>query len=401
MDRYVRDFIELPLARMTHGAPVAVYGAMSALSSIFNLKGRMKRPALAFALAGGVLTAAASPVFKSDLTASMATASPRAEMMRTSSEAALTSSSAAPAVTITTPTMARVALQEFDPGRLVSAFVPAALLPENAVTPMLLGAPIPQIEPQAQEESQDVPLGEPLVSNYAAGRWHLRAALRRSQGRMERLGITRDTVIAVHNGRPITLKAALSDRDIHQVPPVAVFEEWCASLSRYGFERRPYDVSAYERAWGLPRRTLSALRSTESGGFMSAVSFARDGGALGPFQIMWQTAQGLDVSDPFDPHQAATGAARYMRGAIIASNGNLTQAFARYNTGHGNVNANIRRNGRFVLARALPETRGHATRAVSYMGRGAETPAAAIQEIVTSTPEPVIATGITAYAPAM
>ena len=68
----------------------------------------------------------------------------------------------------------------------------------------------------------------------------------------------------------------------------------------------------------------------ESGGKQNAVS---DQGALGPMQLMPETAKALGVTDPFDYGQAIDGGARLLRQSLDRNNGRIDQAVAEYHGG--------------------------------------------------------------------
>jgi len=80
---------------------------------------------------------------------------------------------------------------------------------------------------------------------------------------------------------------------------------------------------------GLPQGLLPALIDQESGWNPRAVSPV---GAQGLGQLMPATAAGLGVSDPFNPMQNMTGAARYL-GSQLKRFGSVPLALAAYNAG--------------------------------------------------------------------
>jgi Transglycosylase SLT domain/NlpC/P60 family len=84
---------------------------------------------------------------------------------------------------------------------------------------------------------------------------------------------------------------------------------------------------------GVSPRLLAAVARQESGFDPRAVSPA---GARGLMQLMPGTADGLGVTDPFDPGQAVDGAARLLR-TLIDRFGGTELALAAYNAGPGAV----------------------------------------------------------------
>ncbi len=97
----------------------------------------------------------------------------------------------------------------------------------------------------------------------------------------------------------------------------------------------PY-ASLFEAAgakYGVSASLLSAVAKQESGYDPRAVSPA---GAQGLMQLMPGTAQGLGVTNSFDPTQAVDGAARLLR-SLLDRFGTTQLALAAYNAGPGAV----------------------------------------------------------------
>lgn len=88
-----------------------------------------------------------------------------------------------------------------------------------------------------------------------------------------------------------------------------------------------------EVKYDLPEGLLFILMMKESSGRIYAISPV---GAQGLFQFMPNTSSWLEV-DPFDPHQSAAGAARYLQFLINHFGGSLELGLAAYNAGMGNV----------------------------------------------------------------
>ena len=87
------------------------------------------------------------------------------------------------------------------------------------------------------------------------------------------------------------------------------------------------------RTYGVNEDIFLRLVGAESGWNPRAKSAA---GAMGLVQLMPGTAQGLGVSDPYDPVQSLTGGARYLSQQLKRF-GSYDKALAAYNAGPGNV----------------------------------------------------------------
>jgi hypothetical protein len=92
-------------------------------------------------------------------------------------------------------------------------------------------------------------------------------------------------------------------------------------------------LSLLEKKYQLPNGLLNAVMMAESAGDPNAVSPA---GAQGLFQFMPDTAKAYEI-DPFDPNQAAEGAARMYSDLSKQFDGDLHKMLAAYNWGSGNV----------------------------------------------------------------
>ena len=101
-----------------------------------------------------------------------------------------------------------------------------------------------------------------------------------------------------------------------------------ANLSR--FARSIQEASA---RYGIPVGLLERQIMAESGGNPGAESPM---GAVGLMQLMPETAKGLGVSNPYDPHQSIMGGARYLA-EQKQKFGNWREALAAYNAGPGAV----------------------------------------------------------------
>jgi soluble lytic murein transglycosylase-like protein len=94
-------------------------------------------------------------------------------------------------------------------------------------------------------------------------------------------------------------------------------------------------IDSAAQRYDLDPNLVKAVVKAESNFSPNAVSSA---GAKGLMQLMDGTAQGLGVSDSFDPVQNIDGGARYLRQLLDKFDGDEKLALAAYNAGPGAVN---------------------------------------------------------------
>jgi len=131
---------------------------------------------------------------------------------------------------------------------------------------------------------------------------------------------------------------------------------------------------------GIPAELVISVAHAESRYDPRAVSPA---GAMGLMQLMPRTAEGLGVSDPFDPRQSADAGAGFLS-RLYARFGNWPKTLAAYNWGPGNVKRH-----------PLPEQWPSSTR--RYIARILDTP---IDESAPPQPTPWAPAPSTPAAPA-
>jgi soluble lytic murein transglycosylase-like protein len=126
-------------------------------------------------------------------------------------------------------------------------------------------------------------------------------------------------------------------------------------------------IAAAEIRYHLPRHLLAAVIQVESNGRPHRISAA---GAMGPAQLMPDTARLLAVADPFDSAAAVDGAARLLRRHLDHFHA-VRLAIAAYHAGPAAVRGGVPQNG------MTPEYVSRVISAYRVLRRQARTAAAA------------------------
>ncbi|WP_179032935.1 lytic transglycosylase domain-containing protein [Paenibacillus kribbensis] len=118
--------------------------------------------------------------------------------------------------------------------------------------------------------------------------------------------------------------------------PFAVYPASSSTASDGPTKSTAYDdlINEASQKYGVPVALIKAVIDTESSFNPLVTSSA---GAKGLMQLMDATAQGLGVSDPYDPSQNIDAGVRYLSYQIKRFNGQENMALAAYNAGPGRV----------------------------------------------------------------
>ncbi|MCR5546576.1 MAG: lytic transglycosylase domain-containing protein [Lachnospiraceae bacterium] len=117
--------------------------------------------------------------------------------------------------------------------------------------------------------------------------------------------------------------------------------------------------------YGVDVELLKAVAQKESGFDASATSSS---GAMGIMQLMPSTAEGLGVTDAYDPYQNIMGGAKLLSDLLKKYNNDTSLALAAYNAGSGNVD-------KYGGIPPFAETQNYVPKVLEYYAQGVTIPA--------------------------
>jgi soluble lytic murein transglycosylase-like protein len=115
-------------------------------------------------------------------------------------------------------------------------------------------------------------------------------------------------------------------------------------------------INACSLEYGVDKSLVKAVIHAESGYNPNAVS---PKGASGLMQLMPKTAQGLKVTNAFDPGDNIRGGVRYLRFLLDTFKGDVSLALAAYNAGLSNVS-------KYKGIPPFSETRNYVAKVLDY-----------------------------------
>lgn len=118
------------------------------------------------------------------------------------------------------------------------------------------------------------------------------------------------------------------------------------------------------QTYGVDINLLKAIAKQESNFQTDATSSS---GAQGIMQLMPATAEGLGVTDAYDPYQNIMGGARLISKLLGQYNGDVTLALAAYNAGSGNV-------AKYGGVPPFEETQNYVVKVQGYYEEGVDVP---------------------------
>lgn len=117
-------------------------------------------------------------------------------------------------------------------------------------------------------------------------------------------------------------------------------------------------IESAAKTQSVDRKLIRAVMEQESGFRPCAVSSK---GAQGLMQLMPDTAQDLQVRDPFDPAQSIQGGTKYLKQLLDRYKGDIPHTLAAYNAGPNVVDPG-------AAIPDIPETRGYVEAILQKLG---------------------------------